>query len=116
MSAPGLGDPVTYLDHSDRPLLVHARWGEPHAKHPHPGGVPYPDEYALRRDALAGRVFLAYVLVADEGITWVREHVSDKDEKGRALLAYGALSAEPRGKAYSGASLEIAMAGLSFSA
>lgn len=77
------GDKVTYLDKS---LLVHARWGNHRDR-----GRSFADAYELIRGGVAGAVHATCVALADEGVTWCREHVSEKDEAGAALLAYGRL-------------------------
>lgn len=74
-----IDDPVTVLDETGK-LLVQALWnGE--------GAHVY-------RYCAGGRVNMPNTAprFADEGVTWCRGHVTDKDDAGKALLVAGALA------------------------
>lgn len=75
------GGPVTIVVDG---LLVHAQWREHNGHH-----VYY-------RRGVAGRVDVPSVALKDEGITWVRGHVSEHSDEGRALLAAEALKGGTR--------------------
>lgn len=74
-------DPVTVLDETGK-LLVQARY--------------MGDGAHVYRYGTAGRVHMPNTVVrmADEGATWCRGHVTDKDAAGKALLVAAALAPE----------------------
>ena len=78
MNPLAVDDPVTVLDETGK-LLVQARY--------------MGDGAHVYRYGAAGRVSMpnTVVRVAEEGVTWCRGHVSDKDDEGKALLSAEAL-------------------------
>lgn len=74
-------DPVTVLDETGK-LLVQARWNG--------------DGAHVYRYGTAGRVNMpnTALRLADEGVTWVRGHVTGEDNPGKALLVAAALAPE----------------------
>jgi hypothetical protein len=67
------------LDDSGK-LLVHARY--------------MGDGAHVYRYGVGGVVHMPNVVIrlADEGVTWCRRHVTDRDPEGKALLVSGALA------------------------
>lgn len=83
---PAIHDHVTVLDATGR-LLVHARWGGHRDEY-----KSFVDAYHVYRTGIGGRVRMPDdVRLADEGITWCRGHMSEKDDEGKAMLAGAAL-------------------------
>src|SRR5262245_33427899 len=76
--------PVTVLSEG---LLVHGRAVlAPTARY----------AFLVERTGVAGIVTVGIFALNDEGGTWVRGHVTERDPLGAALLSAGALAAKPK--------------------
>lgn len=87
LDAPKYDDPVTVLVDG---LLVHSHWtGQ--SKSTRSFGGNSEDLFVIRRCGIAGMMHDSWIALSDEGKTWVRGHVTEKDSAGAALLTVHAL-------------------------
>lgn len=100
------GDPATYVIDG---LLIHGRVVDSHDL--------YRDVIPIRRRDTGGNVRQCLVVVSEKGLTWCYGHVTEKDDKGQALLAAHALTRTPLRRPFlkfDDDTTTVALRGLSF--